>query len=414
MVTRRSIVQGMVAGGTLLTVAPGFAVAMTGGERRFVFIFLRGAMDGLSAVPAYGEPRFKALRGELADGSPGEGTPFDALKLDGLFALNPDLPTLHKLYGAGELTVVHAACHGYRDRSHFDAQDAFDRGTVDKSFRDGWLNRALAYLPPRKEGDLAMAIGPTPPLSMRGDVAIASWVPAEGEGLDPDTIVRLAELYRPDAELGPNFEKGFKAEAMGRAMADGGKDELTSAQARGFIKQARAAAGFLRDPAGPRVVTIDFGNWDSHASQNVRFMPGQQSAGGYQGRFAELYIALDRGIAALKEGLGSEWANTAVMVITEFGRTVRINGNRGTDHGTGGAGFLLGGAVAGGRIIADWPGLGEGKLFEDRDLLTTTDLRALCKGVLREHLSIADGALETIFPDSRAVKPLEGLIRRRA
>jgi uncharacterized protein (DUF1501 family) len=143
-------------------------------------------------------------------------------------------------------------------------------------------------------------------------------------------------------------------------------------------------------------------------------MPGQQSAGGYQGRFAELYIALDRGIAALKEGLGPEWANTAVMVITEFGRTVRINGNRGTDHGTGGAGFLLGGAVAGGRIIADWPGLGEGKLFEDRDLLPTTDLRALCKGVLREHLSIADGALETIFPDSRAVKPLEGLIRRRA
>lgn len=414
MVSRRSVVQGIVAGGGLLTLAPGFAVAMTGGERRFVFIFLRGAMDGLSAVPAYGEPRFKALRGELADGNPSEGTPFDALKLDGMFALNPDLPQLHRLYGAGELTIVHAACHGYRDRSHFDAQDAFDRGTTNKSVRDGWLNRALAYLPPKKEGDLAMAIGSTPPLSMRGDVAIASWVPAEGEGLDPDTIVRLAELYRPDAELGPNFEKGFKAEAMGRAMGDGGKDELTSAHARGFIKQARAAAGFLREPNGPRLVTIDFGNWDSHAGQNVRFMPGQQSSGGYQGRFAELYLALDRGIAALKEGLGAEWGNTAVMVITEFGRTVRINGNRGTDHGTGGAAFLLGGAVSGGRIIADWPGLADAQLFENRDLRTTTDLRALCKGVLREHLAVPDAALETVFPDSRSIKPLEGLIRRSA
>lgn len=414
MVTRRKIVQGMAAGAGLFALGPGFAAGMAGGDRRFVFVFLRGAMDGLSAVPAYGEPGFKSLRGELADGDPGEGTPFDAHKLDGLFALNPDLPKMYDMYKAGDLLVLHATCHGYRDRSHFDAQDAFDRGTVDKGVRDGWLNRTLAAMPPRAAGDRGMAIGATPPLSMRGDAAISSWVPAEGDGLDPDTLRRLADLYRPDKDLGPNFEKGFKTEAMGRAMSDGERDELTSAQARGFIAQARAAAGFLKDPAGPRLITIDYGNWDSHATQNVRFRPGQTSAGGFQGRFAEYYIGLDRGLAALRDGLGGEWANTVVMVVTEFGRTVRINGNRGTDHGTGGAAFLAGGAVKGGRIIADWPGLAPSQLFENRDLRTTTDLRALCKGVLREHLGIGDGTIATIFPDSADIRPIEGLLKKPA
>lgn len=414
MITRRSIVQGMAAGAGFLTLGPGFAAGMAAGERRFVFVFLRGGMDGLSAVQPYGEPTFKSLRGELADGAPGEGTPFDALKLDGLFALNPDLPQMHAMYKAGDLLVLHAACHGYRDRSHFDAQDAFDRGTIDKGVRDGWLNRTLAAMPPRATGDRAMAIGATPPLSMRGDAVISSWVPAEGEGLDPDTLRRLAELYRPDQDLGPNFEKGFKAEAMGRTLTEGERDQLTSAQARGFIAQARAAAGFLKDPAGPRLITLDYGNWDSHATQNVRFMPGQTSAGGFQGRFAEYYIGLDRGLAALRDGLGQEWANTVVMVVTEFGRTVRINGNRGTDHGTGGAAFLAGGAVKGGRIIADWPGLAPAQLFQDRDLRTTLDLRALCKGVLREHLAIGDGAIDGIFPQSREIRPLEGLLKAPA
>lgn len=412
MISRRAMVQGVAGGAGLLWLTPGFAVAQTEGERRFVFIFLRGGMDGLSAVPAYGQPRFKTLRGELADGNPGEGTPWDALKLDGLFALNPDLREMHGLYKSGELMVMHAACHGYRDRSHFDAQDAFDRGTTNKAVHNGWLNRALAALPTKPARDVAMAIGPTPPLSLRGDVKVASWAPSEGGGLDADTIRRLQALYQSDADLGPSFDKGFKAAAMGNAMGEGGEIEgLTTAQARNFVLQAKAAAKFLKDPNGPRIVTIDFGNWDSHSGQNVRFAPGQASSGGYQGRFAEFYIGLDKGVAALKEGLGADWANTAVLIVTEFGRTVRINGNRGTDHGTGGAAFLAGGAVKGGKIIADWPGLSDSELFENRDLRTTTDIRSLCKGVLREHLGVSDGALATIFPDSGAIRPQEGVIR---
>lgn len=410
MVSRRSVVQGLGLGVGFATLAPGFAAAMADTDRRFVFVFLRGGVDGLSAVQAYGEPRFRELRQELADGRPSEGTPFDALKLDGLFALNPDLPRMHAMYQAGELAVIHATCHGYRDRSHFDAQDAFDRGTVDKAVRTGWLNRTLGVLP-RSGGDLALAIGATPPLSLRGSVPVGSWAPSQDAGMDSDTLYRLASLYRPDRELGPSFDKGFEAEAVGRSASLGKADVIQNASGRAFIQQASAAGTFLRRPDGPRIVTLDYGNWDSHSGQNLRYAPGQQSSGGFLGRYAEYYIALDHGLQALKEGLGPDWSKTVVMVVTEFGRTVRINGNKGTDHGTGGAAFLLGGGVKGGRVLADWPGLRDDQMLDGRDLRPTTDLRAVCKGLLRDHMGVGESALGAIFPDSQSVKPFEGLLR---
>ncbi|MCP5432476.1 MAG: DUF1501 domain-containing protein [Alphaproteobacteria bacterium] len=414
IITRRTGLKSLGAAALWTSLTPNFALANAQTDRRFLFIFLRGGMDGLSAVPAYGEPNFKALRGELADGNPGEGTRFDMLKLDGLFALNPDLKAMHGLFHSGELTVVHAACHGYRDRSHFDAQDAFDRGTIDKAVKTGWLNRTLVSLPTEwKTGrdNCAMGLGPTLPLSLRGDAQVGSWSPPSAPNASPDTLERLAALYKRDGKLGPVLEKGLSASAMGNAMGDMGMEGKGFGSAVAFIEYAHAAATFLNSKDGPRLVTIDYGNWDSHSDQNGRSVPGPNN-GNYAGRFPEFYLGLDRGIAALKGGLEPEvWAKTAIVMVTEFGRTVRINGTRGTDHGTGGAAFLLGGAVKGGRVLADWPGLKDGDLLDGRDLKPTTDLRALAKGVLREHLAVADATLEVVFPGSEAVKPLEGLIK---
>jgi len=416
LLSRRSTLTGISAAALLAAGAPRMAFSAAPTDQRLVFIFLRGGVDGLSLVPAYGEPSFKAIRGPLADGDPGEGTIFDALKLDGMFALNPDLKAMHAMYQAGEMTVLHATCSGYRDRSHFDAQDTMDRGMVDKTLKTGWINRTLTTLPGQlKTGrdNYAMGLGPNLPLSLRGAEQVGSWSPPKQAQASPDTLERLAALYRRDTQLGPVLAKGLSTEQLGSSMSGMDMTGQGAGSAREFTEFAKAAATFLKAPDGPRLVTIDYGNWDSHADQNGRNNPNDPRVGNFAGRFPEFYLGLDRGINSLKTGLGPEvWAKTVVVLVTEFGRTVRINGTRGTDHGTGGAALLLGGAVKGGRVIADWPGLEDADLLDGRDLKPTTDVRALLKGVLREHMGVGDKALdETIFPDSRAIRPLEGLVR---
>jgi uncharacterized protein (DUF1501 family) len=417
IISRRSTLTGLGAGALWTTLAPGLAFADVETDRRFVFIFLRGGMDGLTAVPAYGDPDFLSVRGTLADEAPGSGSPFDSQKLDGFFGLHRDLTTMAGLFHGGELVVMHAACHDYRDRSHFDAQDAFDRGSVDKAVKTGWLNRTLGSLPAQfKSGraDVAMGIGPTLPLSLRGEEVVGSWSPPSAPKAAPELLESLATLYGADPKLGPALKKGLVAQDMGASMMNdmgmgGSKGFGNSIQ---FQEYAKAAATFISSSNGPRVVTIDFGNWDSHANQNARAVRGPTN-GNFAGQFAEMYLGLDRGIAALKAGLKADiWSKTVVLLVTEFGRTVKINGTNGTDHGTGGAAFLLGGAVKGGRVIADWPGLKATNLLDGRDLRPTMDLRAVVKGVLREHLSVSDAALDTtVFPKSASVKAMEGLIR---
>jgi uncharacterized protein (DUF1501 family) len=308
---------------------------------------------------------------------------------------------MHKLFAAQELTVLHAAASPYRERSHFDAQNLLENGTIRPFGREaGWLNVALGAVEGAggsgRSGTLGFALGPNVPLVLRGAAQIGSWSPTRLPQPDPDLLERLATLYRGDALLGRSFAVAREAQAMmeGRITGDG-----IGGQTLPLLALAGAAGEILGRPHGPRVATIDFGGWDTHIGQ----------LGEYSQLTRNLRL-LDRSVAALKTALGPVWQHSAVLIVTEFGRAVAPNGSGGTDHGTAGAAFVAGGAVRGGRVIADWPGLAQRVLHEGRDLRPTLDLRALFKAALAAQLGLGEAALETeVFPDSRAVRPLDGV-----
>jgi uncharacterized protein (DUF1501 family) len=402
MTTRRQALY-LLGGGAALVGVPGLAFAAPpreprANDRRLVFLFLRGGMDGLTAVAPYGDSQYAAQRGPLA--VPAPGTPGGALDLDGHFGLSPHLQGMHRLYAAGELAVLHAAASPYRERSHFDAQNLLENGTVRPFGREaGWLNVALGAAQHAgvgaRSGTLGFALGPNVPLVLRGPAQVGSWSPSRLPQPDNDLLERLAALYRGDALLGRSFAVAREAQTMMEGHDPGGTGRLAPPVA----ELARAAGEILGRADGPRVATIDFGGWDTHISQ--------------QGEFSQLtrnLRLLDRSLAALEAALGPAWRHTAVLIVTEFGRAVAANGSGGTDHGTAGAAFVAGGAVRGGRVIADWPGLGRASLHEGRDLKPTLDLRALFKAALAAQLGLREAALETeVFPDSRAVRPLDGV-----
>ncbi|WP_020181110.1 DUF1501 domain-containing protein [Methylopila sp. M107] len=392
-----------LAGATSLTaalMAPRIASAAGARDPRLVVVILRGALDGLSAAPPVGDPTYASLRPDIAVRLGGAN---GALPLDGMFALNPALQKLHAMVQGGDALVVHAVANGYRDRSHFDGQDALENGTVNRALDTGWLNRAMAALPAldRIAPAKGLGVGATVPLILRGASPVVSWVPPKLDAAKEDTIDRLAALYAArDPELARAFEAGVETDKI--AMASGMDDKtpgLKRLQA-GFVTLAAGAARLMAAEGGPRVAALSYDGWDTHVKE-----------GSSDGRLAGLLGALDLALDTLKTGLGDGWKDTAVVVVTEFGRAARENGADGTDHGTGTVAFLLGGAVKGGRVIADWPGLKDAELFENRDLAPTTDLRAILKGVLGDHLGLSETALaETVFPESEAVKPYRGLI----
>jgi uncharacterized protein (DUF1501 family) len=402
MLTRRLVLFGFGAG-ALVAVTPRLAVAAAPTDRRFVLVILRGALDGLAAVPPYGDPDYKRAHGPIAIAEPGQDD--GALDLGGHFGLHPALAPLHEIYRRGEMLVVHATAGPYRGRSHFDAQDLLESGTtVPHGSQDGWLNRALAAVPAAPGGARqGLALGQTVPLALRGKVQVASWAPTDLPAVEPGLMQTVAALYRNDRLLGPALAEGLKGQRFaGAVMNDGQRMNLPPGPGRQQFLQAASAAGKLMAPEnGARIAVLDIGGWDTHANQ-----------GGARGRLALVLQTLAEGLVAIRDGLGPAWSKTVVLVATEFGRTVQINGTGGTDHGTGGAAFLLGGAVNGGRVVTDWPGLAPGRLFEGRDLMPTTDLRAVTKAVLVDHLRLAPAAVEAqVFPSSGAVQPVAKLVR---
>jgi len=409
---REFLTSGALAAGSVWLSGLTFAGMANGRKPRLVFIILRGALDGLEAVPACGDPAYAGLRGELQIGRP--GTDGGALALDGTFGLHPALAFMHQSYAARELIVFHAVASPYRDRSHFDGQNVLETGyAVPHAVETGWLNRALAAIPagkaPEKERGISLAA--TAPLVMRGPAAVTSWSPSRLAPLDDDTLQRISDLYSRDPVLGKKLAEALAAEAIAdqdTASQDptmgGGPRPLLAKRGQPRARYAevvQAAARFLRQEDGPQVAVFDTVGWDSHFNE-----------GGAKGQIATRLATLDAALSALAAGLGPVWNDTAVLLATEFGRTVAENGTRGTDHGTATAAYLLGGAVNGGRVVADWPGLSPRQLYQDRDLRPTLDLRSVMKGLLAEHLQVPERALESsVFPDSRAARPLTGLLR---
>ncbi|MGI8527275.1 MAG: DUF1501 domain-containing protein [Pseudolabrys sp.] len=407
LATRRELLLGS---GALFAWAymPRLAQA-EGRDPRLLVILLRGALDGLATVAPVGDPGWVSLRGDKALTLDGDNA---ALRLDNFFALNPAMPNFYRLYLANQAAVVHAAATPYRERSHFDGQDVLESGLVNPGASDsGWLNRAWHTLAPaeRVGGKQAFAVGPITPLVARGPAPVMSWTPAKLQPASDDTMGRLLDLYRhTDPSLGRALEERGALAAIARGDSAGmapakiaATPGIPGAAVRAYFAEAAgAAAKFMARPDGPRVGALAFDGWDTHADE-----------GAAHGRLAALLGALDGAFGAIETGMGEAWKETAVVVTTEFGRTARINGTEGTDHGTATVALLAGGAIKGGRVIADWPGVKENALYQGRDLKPTTDLRAVMKGLLRDHLRADERVLaSTVFPGSEAVKPMGGMI----
>ncbi len=401
--SRRAV---LMTGGALFAWAylPRFARAADNRDPRLIVIVLRGALDGLSTVGPVGDPDYAGLHGDIALSLSG---PNAALPLDGFFAVNPAMPVFARLFKAGQAAVVHAAATGYRDRSHFDGQDVLESGLPGPgNATTGWLNRALENLP---KGDRVaklggLAVGPSTPLVIRGGAPVLGWapqaLPAPGDAL----AERVLDLYNHrDPVLAAALRKGLDADRM--AMSDqlgtkamkpkGGLDN-----AAGMRQAAQGAARLMAADDGPRIAALAFDGWDTHINE-----------GGATGRLANLLGGLDGAFEEFQNGLGARWRDTAIVAITEFGRTARINGTVGTDHGTGTVALLAGGAIKGGRVMADWPGLKPAQLYEQRDLAPTSDVRAVLKGLLADQFGLSPAVLgDKVFPDSAAVKPMRDLI----
>ncbi|MDR5746927.1 DUF1501 domain-containing protein [Caballeronia sp. LZ029] len=370
MLTRRQFLWCASASAGAMLVAPQLVFASAETDRRFVFVIQRGAADGLNIVVPYGDPAYATLRGPLAiDAS-------SATKLDGTFALHPSMKQVAQMYRDRQALFVHAVASPYRERSHFDGQNVLETGgNAPYQMKDGWMNRLLSMLPaPRAD---AVAFAPTVPLALRGRAEVTSYAPSSLPQAPDDLLTRVSQLYAGDAQLHPLWDAAMQA--RGLAADAGARQDPASL--------GKLAASFLGKPDGPRIAMIETGGWDTHSAQNPRL--------------AAQLKALDTMLAALRDGLGEHWANTTVLVATEFGRTAAANGTGGTDHGTASAAMIVGGAVAGGRVLADWPGLANASLYQARDLKPTIGLDAVIASAAGETFGIDPQRVGgTLFPDS--------------
>jgi uncharacterized protein (DUF1501 family) len=406
IVTRRDVLRGLAlfSGWAF---APRLVSAAGGRDPRFLFIILRGALDGLATVAPVGDPDYESARGGLIIPTRGSDA---GLPLGNFFALNPNMPALHAALNRGDATIVHATSTPYRERSHFDGQDVLESGQPGPGrVETGWLNRLIGTLqagePVRATSGLALS--EAVPLVMRGPQKVVTWTPAGFPDASDDTRLRLLDLYtHTDVTLARLLEDALALDdiagagsGMGAMMAQTAQAELSGMSKR-FSGLAASAGRLLAQPAGPRIAALSYPGWDTHRGQGL-----------IEGRLANLLTALDTAIDALHRELQPVWRDTAIVIATEFGRAVAMNGTMGTDHGTGTIAIVLGGAVNGGRVVADWPGLSQRSLLGGRDLMPTTDLRAVLKGVAKDHLGLGDRELaEIVFPDSAGVRPLSGLI----
>lgn len=381
MIDRRTMLAASAALAAGSALGPRMAFARANSDKRLLVLVMRGATDGLALAAPLAEPAFRSARAKWLDSYAA------APKLDGMFSLHPALEETARLFAAGDAAVVHAVATDYRERSHFDAQNLLETGGR-KPFerRDGFLNRFLGLLQPEKAP--AIALASALPLALRGENPATTFAPSVLPEASAGLLERIPDLYAQDAQLASLWQTALKTATIADAS-----DISTLKRAR---DAGTLAARLLADAEGARIVMLDLPGWDSHANQ----------LGMLQRRFAQL----DSLLAAFRQGVDPVWKDTLILAVTEFGRTVAINGTNGTDHGTGSAALLAGGSVKGGRVVSEWPGLASAALYEGRDLRPTISLESLIAGSLAEHFGLdAQKVMRELYP-SRSLAPVTGLV----
>ncbi|MDA0108537.1 DUF1501 domain-containing protein [Vibrio sp. La 4.2.2] len=376
MTTRRHFLKG-VGAASLVTLLPNFSFASTQSPNVLIWITLRGAMDGLNVVVPSFDEHYQKLRPTIAL------TKDQLNPLEKGFGLHPALKSVHQMYQDKQAMFVHACATGYRSRSHFDGQKILENGSTDPFDPVGWLNRFLST----QQNNQAIAIDAGLPLIAQGDVKVSSWFPHKLKAKEEQANL-LAEMFQSDAKLSANFEEAMKLESM----------SMGGNQNKQFTNLAKQAGKFVSSPNGPNIVVLELGGWDTHSSQ-----------GADKGRLANQLNKFDQGMAALKSALGEKWPSTVVIAASEFGRTAAENGTKGTDHGTGNAMLVMGGAVQRSRVLSDWPGLASNQLYQGRDLQPTLDVRAVIKGVLEQHMGADQTTLNNTFQETQDIQPIRVL-----
>lgn len=336
---------------------------------KIIWLMLRGALDSLHTIVPTFDPQLKHYRPTLS-------TSFKSalLPLDKGFALHPALSNMHQWYQEKSLLPIVAVSSGYQQRSHFDGQDFLESGKAEIDHDSGWLARALD-----QRGKRALAISRSIPITLRSSNQVRTWYPSKLKSADTNIYAQLSKLYQSDTLLNESLERGLTV----RDLLD--KKQSKKRQGK-FIDLTKACANLLTNQnENIDCAMLEFGGWDTHSNQSNRLERNLNE--------------LDQGLGELKEGLGKEWQNTVIIIGTEFGRTVKENGTGGTDHGTGSALFLAGGAVQGGRVLGDWPGLETSQLFEQRDLMPTSNSYSWISNVLANHWQIPESALQHVFPN---------------
>lgn len=363
----------LLLGGAALALGAGLplqrvSLAALPGERRLLVVLLRGGLDGLAAVPAPGDPAFRGHRPDAATG----------LDLDGTLALHPALDPLRPLWDAGSLAVVPAVGLAVHTRSHFEAQDLLEGGgSRPRELHTGWLNRLASAL----QAEPLVAVGQSTPLAAQGPHPVTLLAPQAPPEADEDLVQAVRRLYAADPLLGP---------ALDRALEDRPLVEAAGSPGRRRDPTAALAPVVRLLAEGPtRLAFVDVGGWDTHQRQDTAL--------------TDRLGALASGLAGLPALFGPAWSHAVVVVVSEFGRTVSLNGTGGTDHGSGGVAFAMG-AVRGG-VHGQWPGLGPRELLDGRDLRPTTELRTVWRGVLGGHLGVPEHTLDALFPGSHGSLP---------
>jgi len=386
MLTRRYFLRSSAIAVAGFGIAPAWlarAAAQENKKKIVISLFQRGAADGLNIVVPFFEPRYYELRPTLALPSPGKAN--GVLDLDGRFGLHPTLQTLKPLWDRGLLAIIHAAGSPSGNRSHFEAQDQMESGTLDRTTEDGWLNRVLESPTATTSPVRAVAVGAKMPRTLRGNgggIAIGDLQQFQTRNPDVASVLQMMYSATPDTQLATQGKSTFDALKMIESINKTPYTPANGAQYVGeFGNSLRQIARLIKADVGLEAGFADIGGWDHHSNEATQLGPLLQQFG--------------TSLEAFVRDLGDRMEDIVIVTMSEFGRTAKEDGNGGTDHGHGNVMFVMGGPVRGGKIYGKWPGLEPEQLFEKRDLQVTTDYRAVLGEVVRDHLGRPP---EKVFP----------------